>query len=344
MNKSALLLVLLLLDMALFGETVVSIPVFNPDSDGFFAAEFQKRSSLYPNFFYFDAFGELIYIPGAAKAVPSNQHDALARGAASIGVMLPLGNHVSGIASFSFVLDQPYIAQSLNFFTGGGLFGHYNSLGLGLFAGYYRDHYKELPEPENYSSVYRGSLDDQPAAVANAARFLVIPRAGLSDRIFFLDEVGALFNFSGKFSITNILGRLAFSTLKFGAMRLGIDIYYSQNKHNLLLEQKSLGAKFKTNHLSIEAGYRWFTDTSGSLFLSNYQDGAYGRIIVKFPFQGVNALVSYSFEHVFKLMHYIGFGVSLPLSDWTNDYFYEFGANSLQNMRFSAANSTGLKR
>jgi hypothetical protein len=125
-------------------------------------------------------------------------------------------------------------------------------------------------------------------------------------------------------------------------MRLGIDLYYTQNKYNLFLEQKSLGAKFETNYLSIEAGYRWFIHSSNNIFLSNYQDGVYGRIIVKFPFQGVNALLSYSFERTFEMMHYIGLGISLPLGNWTNDYFYEFGVNSLQNMRFSGANFTSL--
>jgi hypothetical protein len=69
----------------------------------------------------------------------------------------------------------------------------------------------------------------------------------------------------------------------------------------------------------------------------------YGRLIVKFPFLGVNALVSYGFEHSFEVIHHIGFGVSLPLETWTNDYFYEFGANSSQNMRFSGVNFTGFE-
>jgi hypothetical protein len=347
MKKTAFLPVLLLLNTALFaenvsGETVVSVPAFNPDSDAFFAAEFQNYFSQAPHFFYFDVLGELIYIPKGSEAVPANSSGALARGAASIGAMIPLGDHISGIASFSLVLDHPYIAQSVNFFTGGGLFGRYNSLGLGLFAGYYRDHYQELPEPENDSGIYRGIIDDQPAAVTNAPRFLVIPKIGLSDKIFFLDEIGALFNFSEKFELTAMLGKLAFATLKFGALRLGIDVYYTQNKYNLLLEQKLLGAKFESKHLSVEAGYRWFPDSSGSAFLANYQDGLYGKVVVKFPFQGVNALVSYGFEQSFELIHYIGIGVSLPLADWTNDYLYEFGANSLQNMRFSGANFTSL--
>jgi hypothetical protein len=321
----------------------VSIPAFNPDSDAFFAAEFQKYFSQTPNFFYADVLGELIYIPDGAKAVPSSYtSDALARGVASIGAMIPLGTHVSGIASFSLVLDHPYIAQSINLFTGGGLFGHYNFLGLGLFAGYYRDHYQELPGPKNISGVYSGIIDDQPAVITNAPRFLVISRIGLSDKAFFLDEIGALFNFSEEFDITNILGKLAFATLELGAIRLGIDLYYTQNKYNLLLEQKLFGARFESKHLSVEAGYRWFMDASGNTFLSNYQNGAYGRIIAKFPFLGVNALVSYGFEQTFEVMHYIGLGISLPLDNWTNDFFYEFGANSLQNMRFSGANFTSL--
>jgi hypothetical protein len=325
------------------GEAVVSIPVFNPDSDAFFAARFQNSFSQFPSFFYFDAFGELIYIPAGAEAVPASSNDALLRGAASIGTMIPFGDYVSGIVSFSLVIDQPYIAQSINFFTGGGLFGHYKSFGLGLFAGYYRDYYRELPEPEN-GSVYRGILDDQSASVTDAARFLVIPRIGLSDKIFFLDELGALLNFSEKFDMTNMLGKLAFSTLELWAVRLGIDIYYTQNKYNLFLEQKSFGAKFETKYLSLEAGYRWFMNSANTVFLSNYQDGPYSRVIVKFPFSGVNVLLSYSFEYTFELTHYIGLGVVLPLDDWTNDYFYEFGANNFKNMRFSGANLTSLER
>lgn len=347
MKGASLLLILLLLTTALFaenasGETVVSIPVFNPVSDAFFAAEFQNYFSQAPSFFYFDALGELIYIPNGAKTAPSYGSGALARGAASIGAMIPLGDYVSGIASFSLVLDHPYIAQSVNFFTGGGLFGHYNALGLGLFAGYYRDHYQKLPEPEHDTGVYSGIIDDQPAVITNAPRFLVIPRIGLSDTVFFLDEIGALFNFSEKFDLTTLAGKLAFATLELGAIRLGIDVYYTQNKYNLLLEQKLLGARFESKHLSVEGGYRWFMNTSGNTFLANYQDGVYGKIIVKFPFSGINALVSYGFEQAFETMHYIGLGVSLPLEGWTNDYFYEFGANSLQNMRFSGANFTRL--
>jgi hypothetical protein len=68
MKKIAFLPVLLILNTALFvenvsGKTVVSIPSFNPDSDDSFAAEFQNGFAQYQNFFYFDALGELIYIP-----------------------------------------------------------------------------------------------------------------------------------------------------------------------------------------------------------------------------------------------------------------------------------------
>jgi hypothetical protein len=348
MKKSAFLLALLLLNALLFAEntsdkTLVSIPDFYPDSDAFFAAEFQNAFSKFPSFFYFDAFGELIYIPKGADAVPKSTNDALGRGAASIGTMLPLGEHLSGIASFSIVLDHPYIAQSMNFFTGAGLFGDFEPFGLGLFAGYYRDSYKKLSGPDA-SGVYTGLIDEQPADVTNAVRFMVIPKIGLSDTIFFLDEIGALFNVSENFGVTNILGRLAFSTLELGAMRLGVDLYYTQNKYNLLIDSKTFGAKFETKFVSINAGYRWFEPDSDNIFLSNYENGAYGRIILKLPYGSVNILLSYGFERTFETMHYIGLGFSLPLDDWTNDYYYEFGANSLQNMRFSGANLTSLER
>jgi hypothetical protein len=345
MKKTTFLLVLLLLSTALFADledTVVSIPVFKPDSDAVFASRFADCFSQFSGFFYFDAFGELIYIPGGAAAVHDTaSSDALARGAASLGAMFPLGNYLSGIASFTLVLDHPYIAQSVNFFTGAGLFGHYSMFGLGLFAGYYRDYYQELQE--DGSGVYRGIIDDQPAEITNAVRFMFIPKIGLNDTIFFLDEIGALFSFTEKSSLSNLLAKLAFSTLELGAMSLGIDLYYEQNKYNLFLEQKSLGAKFETKHLSVEAGYRWFEDGSNNRFLSNYKDGMYARAIVKFPVGGVNALLSYGFEHSFEVIHFIGLGFSLPLSGWTNDYFYEFGANSAQNMRFSGVNLTSLE-
>jgi hypothetical protein len=345
MKKIVFSLALLLLNILLFAEniadiTTVSIPVFYPDSDTFFAAEFQNAFSKFPSFFYLDMYGDLIYIPKGAEAV-RDIDGGVVKMAASIGAMIPLGEHLSGIASFSGVGDSPYIVQSFNFFTGGGLFGHYQSVGLGLFAGYYRDSYQALPEPEDDSGIYRGILDDQPATITNAVRFLVIPKIGLSNKVFFLDEIGALFNISEKFDITNILGKLAFKTLELGAMKLGIDLYYTQSKYNMLLEHKSLGAKFETKYLSIDAGYRWFIHSFNNNFLSNYQDGVYGRIIVKLP---KSTWLSYGFERTFETTHYIGFGVSLSMhdDDWTNDLFYEFSA--IQNMRFSMANLTSLER
>jgi hypothetical protein len=107
------------------------------------------------------------------------------------------------------------------------------------------------------------------------------------------------------------------------------------------MRDRLFGVNFAAKYLFVDVGYRWFDPASDISFLSNYQNGLYGKAIVKFPAMGVNVLVSYGFETTFETLHYVGIGITLPLKGWRNDYLYEFAGNSLQNMRFSGANLTG---
>jgi hypothetical protein len=163
----------------------------------------------------------------------------------------------------------------------------------------------------------------------------------MSDTDFFLESLGGAINVTEDLSTSSILGDLAFKTIQAWLIDLNIDLYYKANKYNLFMKDRLFGAYFATKYLSIDIGYRWFEPTANISFLSNYQDGMYGKAIVKFPAMGVNILLSYGFETTFETMHYIGIGVTLPLDDFRNDYLYEFAGNSLQNMRFSGSNLTG---
>jgi hypothetical protein len=319
----------------------ITIPVFDPNSDRFFGAEFQYALSKSPSFFFFDAYGDLFETPQELKAPNDSSSGGSVRMAAAIGSMFPLNKYLSGMAGVSFVADSVYMAESINFFIGAGLFGHYDPWGIGLrlLGGYYRDSYKELPL--NNNGFYSGIREDLPGQITNAARFMIVPRLSLSDKIFFLDEIGANIGVSEKPDEFNILSRLAFKALQIGALRLGINVYYNQYKYNLLLDQRLIGAKFETKYLSIDAGYRQFVNSADNPFVANYEDGMYGRIIVKiFPRNNVPILLSYGFEQTFEVKHFFGLGVSFaPDESWINDYLYEF--SGINNMRIIASNYTG---
>ncbi|MDR1900276.1 MAG: hypothetical protein LBQ55_09730 [Treponema sp.] len=322
----------------------VTIPVFAPDSDRFLAAEMQYALSKSPSFFFFDIYGDMFEIPGDLKAPNDSGSDAAVRMAAAVGSIFPITEYLSGMAGVGFVMDNVYMAQSVNFFTGAGLYGHYDpwGIGLGFFGGYYRDSYKELDQGSD--GYYRGTIDAQPEQIKDAPRFMIVPKILLSDKIFFLDELGANIGVTEKSDSMSLLSRLAFKALQFGAMRLGINVYYNQYAYNVLLGQRLIGAKFETRYLSIDAGYRQFIDNSGRQFMSNYKDGMYGRIIVKiWPRDTIPIMLSYGLEQTFEMKHFFGLGVSFaPNREWINDLHYEL--SGVDNMRFIGSNYTSLER
>ncbi|MDR1466749.1 MAG: hypothetical protein LBI40_03945 [Treponema sp.] len=326
----------------------VTVPVFYPYSDAFFASRFQSASMALqlPNFFFFDAIGDLLYIPGFAEVKHNDSSDkSVVRMAGAIGGKIAINDYFTGMAGLSFVGDSIYIANSYNLFATAGLFAHYTVLGfdfgIGVFGGYYWNDFRQLPEKKDEPGIYEGILDSQSPVTTQAARFIFTPRIGMSDTEFFLESLGGSFNVTEDLSTGGILGDIAFKTIQAWLIRLNIDLYYKSNWYNLYMKDRLFGANFATKYLSIEVGYRWFDPVSEISFLSNYQDGLYGKAIVKFPAMGVNILLSYSFETTFETMHYFGIGVTLPVDGWRNDYLYEFAGNYLQNMHFSASNLTG---
>jgi hypothetical protein len=351
MKKHLFLVMLLLGQNFMFADdtaTPITIPVFNPDSDGFFAAEFQHSLSKSPNFFFFDVYGDLFDVsPELRDSVKKNDSSSggVVRLASSIGVMYPVWDYVSLIGGISFVMESVHIAQSMNLYAGGGAYAHYDPLGLefGVFAGYYHNAYKELELGDD--GYYTGIIDQIDPTKTNAVRFIMGPQLSLKEKTSFLDNVGGLFNFSERADLTSLLAKIAFKQFQLWALKVGIDVYYTQNNYNMFLKQNLFGARFNTQYLLIDGGYRQFEDNSGRSFMSNYKDGPYGRIVVKLNNilnMGVPIMVSYGFEQVFEMKHFFGLGVSFaPDNSWINDYLYEF--SGVDNMRIIGSNYTRLK-
>ena len=351
MKKIFIFLILLSVNHFIFTDDTtipITIPVFNPDSDGFFASEFQYAFSKSTSFFFFDVYGDLFDIsPELRDSVKKNDSSSggVVRLAASIGVMYPVWDYVSLIGGISFVIDSVHIAQSMNLYTGAGVYAHYDPLGLefGFFAGYYRDEYKELELGED--GYYEGIIDQTDPTVTNALRLIINPQINLKERTSFLDNIGGILNFSEQADLTSLLGKIAFQQFQLLALRVGIDVYYNQNNYNMFLEQKSFGARFNTQYLLIDGGYRQFVDNSGKKFMSNYKDGPYGRIVVKLKNllnMGFPIMLSYGFEQVFEMKHFFGVGVSFASDDqWVNDYLYEF--SGIDNMRIIGSNYVQLE-
>jgi hypothetical protein len=328
MKKILTLVAFVFLTISIFAEeensNLLSIPKYIPDSDAFFAGELEHGFSLAPSFFFFDFYGDMVEIPGETAL----SGGSAARMVGSIGGLIPFGEYVSGIASVTFVMDSASIQSFYNLYTGAGAYGHYDpwGLGLGVFAGYYRN----------------AGFDDPTVDTTNAVRFMIIPKIGLSDKIFFLDEIGAQFNFTEKADLSNLLGKLAFTRFQALAMKFGIDVYYKQKQYTLFLEDRSLGARFETNYFLIDFGYRWFNNNSNYEFLSRYQDGLYAKLIGKIPLKNYDILLSYTYETTFEPKHYFGLGISLKVTDWILDYLYEF--SGINNMHVSGSNWTSLER
>ena len=349
MRKCLFLVVLLLVTKLIYTDDTgkaINIPVFNPDSDGFFASELQYAFSKAPNFFYFNLYSDFFELSREIKySIHSSYSSSVVRLASSIGTMYPILDFLSVIGAVNFVMDNVHIAGSLNFYTGAGVYAHYDPLGLefGLFVGYYHNFYKELELSNN--GYYTGILDQMDYTSTNAVKFMINPQINLKEKISFLDNLGGILNFSEQFDLISLLGKMAFRQFQLWALKVGIDVYYTQNKYNMFLEQKLFGARFNTQYLLIDGGYRQFVDNSGKSFMSNYKNGPYGRIVVKlknllnmrFPI-----MLSYGFEQVFEMKHFFGLGVSFAPDDtWINDYLYEF--SGIDNMRVTSSNLTRLK-
>ena len=236
----------------------ITIPIFNTYSDRFFGNEFQYAFSKSPSFFFLNMYGDLFETPNEIKAPNDSSSGGSVRMAAATGAMYPINDYLSWMAGIGFVADSVYMAESVNFFIGAGIYSHYEfwniDFGLGVLGGYYMDSYKELAISDD--RYYRGILDNELGQVTNAARFMMVPKLGLSNKIFFLDELAANFGIYEKADEFSFLSILAFKTFKTGAARFGVNIYYDIYKYNILLDQRLLGAKFETRYLSVDIGYR----------------------------------------------------------------------------------------
>jgi len=316
------------------GVRPVTIPVFNPESDRFFGNELQNAfiRGKSRRFTFISLYGDLFKIPDnvIAHDDSSNNNDKIVRLSAAIGGMLPISDYLSVMGGGGIVRDYIYLAESWNHFYSAGVFGHYTpwGIGLGILGGYYQNNYRELTLSDD--GFYHGTIFDQPRKITKAARFMIVPRMFLDDKIFFLDELSANIGFSEKADELKILSRLAFRAVKIGAERLGINIYYNQYKYNMLLDQRLFGAMFDSKYCSFDFGYRQFINPANNPLAPNYKDGMFGRIIAKiwansnygtsnkFPI-----LLSYSFEQTFKMHHFFGIGLQFGMNKMTTDYLFE---------------------
>ncbi|MCL1993913.1 MAG: hypothetical protein FWG66_13295 [Spirochaetes bacterium] len=331
-------------------DVPITFPVHSPYSDRFFASEFSTAFSRFNHFFFFNAIIDQLYVPeGTAGVQRRVSPNSVGRVSAAIGGKFPLQMinvtdvDFSGILGVGFALDGLPMAETWNFYSGAGLFVNHNPLdiGLGFFAGWFRDIYRELPLADD--GVFRGSIDSQPPHITDALRVMLIPRIGLGDRIFFLDEIGGFFSFSQQTEQISLLTRLAFRGFDLLARQVGVNIYYKQNSHNLLMEQQMFGARFETRNVSVDFGYRRFLRDYANPFLASFEDGFFGRIVYKFrPRGNVPILFSYGFERTFETRHYFGIGFGLSLPDFINDYLIEFAGGG--NFRMTASNITGTER
>jgi hypothetical protein len=266
--------------------------------------------------------------------------NGILRVSGAIGGMFPINEYLSVMGGYAFVIDKAYIADSFNHFIGAGLFGHYDpwGIGLGFLGGYYHNSYRELILGDD--GFYHGIIYDQQEEITNAARFMIVTRLFLSDKIFFLDDLSANFGISEKVDTFTLISRLAFKALQIGAAKLGIDIYYNQYKYNMLLDQRLFGARFDSKYFSLDVGYRQFLNNNNNTLASIYKDGMYGKIIAKiWTFWAYWAptstiLLSYGFEQTFKMQHFFGIGVQVGPNRLRFDSLFEM-STGLEDMRLA---------
>jgi hypothetical protein len=260
------------------------LPNYTPNSLGFFASEFQNVLSINPkrNYFYGSAFCNM-YGTAESGQEYGNGIRGLTRFAGSGGTIIPVWDYLSLAANSTYISDDADIAVTNNSFTSGGLIGSYNSFGLGLFAGYYRDDFTEYTR--QYDPIWDYWEKTPHKTSHRDVKFAVAPIIGLSNYIYFIDKISGSFDLDTDFDTKNILAKIAFSAIKTGASRLGINLYYKQEEYNIIADQQLFGFSFETQYIKFDGGYRRFINivNTDAKQTGLYNDGLYGRIIGKIP-------------------------------------------------------------
>ena len=264
-----------------FSEFFFYIPQYNPDSVAFFASETQNALSIDPKFNLYASLFSNNYDSGYSNNWNwGSEINNVLRMSVSAGLIVPIWEYISLAGHYSFAWDDADIVESFNYFTGGGIIGHSPFGSLGVFTGYYNNsvtNYWHIDGQYDWDPGYRASSSENNDDI----KFAIAPIIDLSSYIFFLDKLGGYFDFNKDLNFSQFLAKLAFSTIQFGASKLGIDLYYKRDIYNMLLDQEKIGASFSIEYLGIDFGYRRFLHKS--VQTSNFQDGIYGRIIGKIP-------------------------------------------------------------
>ncbi|MDR1058116.1 MAG: hypothetical protein LBL43_01085 [Treponema sp.] len=260
------------------------LPNYTPNSLGFFSSELQNVLSINHrrNYFYASMFCNMYGTTKHGQEYGGGIR-GLTRLAGSGGTIIPVWDYLSLAANFTYISDDADIANTDNFFTSGGLIGSYNSFGLGLFAGYYRDDFTEYTR--EYDSVWDYWEKIPHERSYSHIKFAIAPVLGLSNYIFFIDKISGSFDLDTAFDIKNILTKIAFSAIQIGASRLGINLYYKQEEYNVIADQQLFGISFETQYIKFDGGYRRFINIAdaGAREIGIYDDGLYGRITGKIP-------------------------------------------------------------
>jgi hypothetical protein len=249
------------------------------------------------------------------------------RGAFSTGIILPIWSNDkedswSLIGHFTSLLDvidtksDVYSTSSSmligDYFLGGGIRADYDLVSVGFLFGNY-DGSIELQSGINHTRTQKAIED-------SGFRFSVPVSFGLSERTIFIDKLIADFAFDN-FNLTQLLANLAFTTLNIGTMRLGVNVYYKDEAYNMAATQRMIGASFTTKYLQFDGGYRFFIMKPFPYFeVPPFDDGAYGRIMLKLPFEEKGALACFvTLDNLYKadgLGITLGIGISLFGSVW----------------------------
>ncbi|GMO34053.1 MAG: hypothetical protein Ta2B_14550 [Termitinemataceae bacterium] len=284
-------------------------PVYYTDPMSFFMSEYQnalaneKKANWYLTVLWRSGEGPGMFAFSTGFILPVWRNDK--------GDSWSLIGHGSIVSGW-----ETHVAETMNGFGGGGIRADYGIVSLGFLGGGYHNNYKS-----NYKYKFThvsadgtesGIWTPQTVEEEDLFKFTVPISFGLSKQTVFIDRLIGNFGFSKDFDLTQLFSELAFTPLRLGAMRLGINVYYKNEDYNVIAKQQLIGASFTAKYLQFDGGYRFFTMKQNSEGVS-YDDGPYGRMIVKIPFS------------LFGTRSALAFSIALDDLDQKSDVNLSFG-------------------
>ncbi|GHV02686.1 hypothetical protein FACS189485_03840 [Spirochaetia bacterium] len=299
------------------------VPFYTPDAMSFFLSEYQNAlaNQKLVGFYLTVAANSYKVQNNRRQFYPKEYEKAeMFRLAESLGALLPLWPyHLSFILHGTYNNESRGIANNegkdfSSFFYGGGLKADFGSFSIGFIGGAYGGGVID-------NEYVQGVSANDPTVF----RWTVPISLGLSEQIFFIDRLFGNFGFDEHFAIDKLFTELAFIPFRIMAAKVGVKLYYKDEGYSVFARQKLVGASLTTKYLQFDGGYRFFNNDTSEL---TYDDGPYGRLILKIPFGKKVALAfSAAYTGIDKKadskMSY-GIGISLFGNIWQT--FVELGA------------------